>query len=267
MTVVLVYQSAPFIELEGEMAKGQGTQSMVRLAGLTSSLMVWRIGGLEGVAAALSAVASGKCVMISSIKKPAQVSCIEDISHLRCSSTQRLHALPGSKQIGYLPVLASCILMVSASAVASLPHALPRLILGCLCRLAKKRTAEKRLAITVFSFPPDKGNVGTAAYLNVFGSIFRVLQDLQQQGYDVGKLPDSSDQLIQSVSGSTLPLTASVNSSSPPCLGQDRGDRSESARKVFLKINQPVCCSRSHQVLLMLFSLHYIGILPVTVES
>ena len=34
--------------------------------------------------------------------------------------------------------------------------------------LRKKRNAEKRLAITVFSFPPDKGNVGTAAYLNVF---------------------------------------------------------------------------------------------------
>ncbi|KAK9861790.1 hypothetical protein WJX84_009539 [Apatococcus fuscideae] len=65
--------------------------------------------------------------------------------------------------------------------------------------LSKKRTAEKKLAITVFSFPPDKGNVGTAAYLNVFGSIFRVLQDLQQQGYDVGKLPETSDQLIQSV--------------------------------------------------------------------
>ena len=31
------------------------------------------------------------------------------------------------------------------------------------------------MAVTVFSFPPDKGNVGTAAYLNVFGSIFRVL--------------------------------------------------------------------------------------------
>lgn len=31
-------------------------------------------------------------------------------------------------------------------------------------------------AITVFSFPPDKGNVGTAAYLNVFPSIYRVLQ-------------------------------------------------------------------------------------------
>ncbi len=43
-------------------------------------------------------------------------------------------------------------------------------------RLRRKPKAAKKLAITVFSFPPDKGNVGTAAYLNVFGSIHRVLQ-------------------------------------------------------------------------------------------
>ncbi len=54
-------------------------------------------------------------------------------------------------------------------------HALSRRCSPC-AQLAKKRTAEKKLAITVFSFPPDKGNVGTAAYLNVFGSIYRVLQ-------------------------------------------------------------------------------------------
>ncbi len=65
--------------------------------------------------------------------------------------------------------------------------------------LRKKANAEKKLAITVFSFPPDKGNVGTAAYLNVFGSIFRVLKMLQKQGYDVGMLPPSEEELIQSV--------------------------------------------------------------------
>jgi magnesium chelatase subunit H len=42
--------------------------------------------------------------------------------------------------------------------------------------LSRKKNAEKKLAVTVFSFPPDKGNVGTAAYLNVFGSIYRVLK-------------------------------------------------------------------------------------------
>ena len=66
-------------------------------------------------------------------------------------------------------------------------------------RLAKKRVAEKKLAITVFSFPPDKGNVGTAAYLNVFGSIFRVLQDLQKEGYSIGKLPADEKALMELV--------------------------------------------------------------------
>lgn len=51
--------------------------------------------------------------------------------------------------------------------------------------LRKKKVSEKKVAITVFSFPPDKGNVGTAAYLNVFGSIFKVLKDMNKQGYDV----------------------------------------------------------------------------------
>lgn len=51
-----------------------------------------------------------------------------------------------------------------------------------LCKLAPVLFANLTIFVpllsccTVFSFPPDKGNVGTAAYLNVFGSIFRVLQ-------------------------------------------------------------------------------------------
>jgi hypothetical protein len=66
-------------------------------------------------------------------------------------------------------------------------------------RLRKKPNAQKKLAITVFSFPPDKGNVGTAAYLNVFGSIVRVLRELKKEGYDVGQLPSNEGELIQSV--------------------------------------------------------------------
>jgi hypothetical protein len=46
---------------------------------------------------------------------------------------------------------------------------------------------------------PLQGNVGTAAYLNVFGSIFRVLKELKRQGYDVGDVPGSETELIQSV--------------------------------------------------------------------
>ena len=49
-----------------------------------------------------------------------------------------------------------------------------------------KENEDKKLAVTVFSFPPDKGNVGTAAYLDVFGSILRVAQELKSKGYDLG---------------------------------------------------------------------------------
>ncbi len=66
--------------------------------------------------------------------------------------------------------------------------------------LRKKKTAEKKLAITVFSFPPDKGNVGTAAYLNVFGSIFETLKSLKSEGYDLGEeLPASVEELVDTV--------------------------------------------------------------------
>ena len=58
---------------------------------------------------------------------------------------------------------------------------------------------EKKLAITVFSFPPDKGNVGTAAYLDVFGSIHRVMQEIKAKGYDVQDLPSTPRELLEAV--------------------------------------------------------------------
>ncbi|PIG90797.1 magnesium chelatase subunit H [Gloeocapsopsis sp. IPPAS B-1203] len=65
--------------------------------------------------------------------------------------------------------------------------------------LRRKPKLQKRVAITVFSFPPDKGNVGTAAYLDVFGSIYEVMHSLQRNGYDVQNLPDSAEKLMQEV--------------------------------------------------------------------
>ncbi|CAI6001480.1 unnamed protein product [Closterium sp. NIES-64] len=65
--------------------------------------------------------------------------------------------------------------------------------------LKRKPKAEKKLAITVFSFPPDKGNVGTAAYLNVFSSIHSVLTELKKDGYNVEGLPEKSEELIEEI--------------------------------------------------------------------
>ncbi|MBF2089657.1 MAG: magnesium chelatase subunit H [Synechococcales cyanobacterium K44_A2020_017] len=65
--------------------------------------------------------------------------------------------------------------------------------------LRRKPKVDKKVAITIFSFPPDKGNVGTAAYLDVFGSIYEVVKALKGNGYDIQDLPDSPQALMEAV--------------------------------------------------------------------
>ena len=65
--------------------------------------------------------------------------------------------------------------------------------------LRRKPKLDKKVAITVFSFPPDKGNVGTAAYLDVFGSIYEVLKGLKNNGYDVQDIPENAKALMEQV--------------------------------------------------------------------
>ncbi|NES99227.1 MAG: magnesium chelatase subunit H [Sphaerospermopsis sp. SIO1G1] len=65
--------------------------------------------------------------------------------------------------------------------------------------LRRKPKLDKKVAITVFSFPPDKGNVGTAAYLDVFGSIHEVLKGLRNNGYDVQDVPETAKELMEQV--------------------------------------------------------------------
>jgi len=65
--------------------------------------------------------------------------------------------------------------------------------------LRRKENKDKKLAVTVFSFPPDKGNVGTAAYLDVFNSIRACMIELQKQGYNVGEIPETSQEIVEMV--------------------------------------------------------------------
>ena len=51
-----------------------------------------------------------------------------------------------------------------------------------------------RLALVTFCFPPNKGNIGTAADLDVFSSICATLARLRAEGYQV-ELPASADDL------------------------------------------------------------------------
>ncbi|MCA1642056.1 MAG: cobaltochelatase subunit CobN [Acidobacteria bacterium] len=60
-------------------------------------------------------------------------------------------------------------------------------------RLQTAPRAEVKLALVVFCFPPDKGNVGTAAELDVFESAWEMLRRLEQEGYAVEVPRDAHD--------------------------------------------------------------------------
>ena len=45
---------------------------------------------------------------------------------------------------------------------------------------------ERKIAILLYGFPPGVGATGTAALLNVPTSLAKLLEGLQQQGYDLG---------------------------------------------------------------------------------
>lgn len=61
-------------------------------------------------------------------------------------------------------------------------------------RLQTVSRDQVKLAIVLFCFPPNKGNIGTAADLDVFPGLFDVLKRLRAEGYSV-ELPDCADDL------------------------------------------------------------------------
>ena len=68
-----------------------------------------------------------------------------------------------------------------------------------------------RLAIVLFCFPPNKGNIGTAADLDVFPGVFDVLKRLDAEGYRV-ELPESADDLRERlISGNSEQFGAPAN--------------------------------------------------------
>src|SRR5688572_26029183 len=57
-----------------------------------------------------------------------------------------------------------------------------------------------KLALVLFCFPPNKGNIGTAADLDVFPGVFDVLKRLRDEGYEV-EVPDSAGDLRERLLG------------------------------------------------------------------
>jgi magnesium chelatase subunit H len=63
-----------------------------------------------------------------------------------------------------------------------------------LVALRRAARRDRKVAVVLFSFPPNAGNIGTAAYLGVFESLHNTLRAMHVAGYDV-QVPDSVDAL------------------------------------------------------------------------
>ena len=64
--------------------------------------------------------------------------------------------------------------------------------------LRKTKREEKRLSIVLFNFPPNAGNIGTAAYLAVFESVYQTMLKLKAEGYHI-EMPASVDALREDI--------------------------------------------------------------------
>ena len=67
-------------------------------------------------------------------------------------------------------------------------------------RLQTAERKEIKLALMLFCFPPNKGNIGTAADLDVFPSAWEMLRRLRAEGYDV-EVPADADALREMLTG------------------------------------------------------------------
>ncbi|MEO1187278.1 MAG: cobaltochelatase subunit CobN, partial [Cyanobacteria bacterium J06636_27] len=65
--------------------------------------------------------------------------------------------------------------------------------------LRKKPASERKIAVILYGFPPGYGATGTAALLNVPRSLIKFLHALQEQGYNLGELPEDGEELIRLV--------------------------------------------------------------------
>jgi magnesium chelatase subunit H len=67
-----------------------------------------------------------------------------------------------------------------------------------LVALRRGAHADRKVAIVLFNFPPNAGNVGSAAFLAVFESLFETLKAMKARGYTV-ELPDTVEAMQTSI--------------------------------------------------------------------
>ena len=63
--------------------------------------------------------------------------------------------------------------------------------------LKRKPNADKRIAIIIYNYPPGEENLGSAAYIDTFASVERILERLKEEGYKVEKTKNIKDLFIK----------------------------------------------------------------------
>ncbi len=63
--------------------------------------------------------------------------------------------------------------------------------------LRRKPNRDKKIALLVYDYPTGQGNLATAALLDVPATLLKILQRLKKEGYNVGELPATKEDLIQ----------------------------------------------------------------------
>ncbi|HEV2862980.1 MAG TPA: cobaltochelatase subunit CobN [Pyrinomonadaceae bacterium] len=76
-------------------------------------------------------------------------------------------------------------------------------------KLRNAPARDLRIALVLFCFPPNKGNIGTAADLDVFPSLLEMLKRLKAEGYDA-EVPADADELRERLLGGNSESFGSV---------------------------------------------------------
>lgn len=104
------------------------------------------------------------------------------------------HACTGcSKRCSFETAVSAQDMTTCSERTAMLASRVARLV-----ALRRSRREDRRIALVVFNFPPNAGNVGTAAYLSVFESLYETLAGLQRAGWAI-EMPASVDALREAV--------------------------------------------------------------------
>jgi magnesium chelatase subunit H len=77
--------------------------------------------------------------------------------------------------------------------------------------LRRNARADRKVALVLFNFPPNSGNVGTAAYLSVFESTYRTLAAMKREGYVVDLPRDGSELRERLLGGNAQRFGADAN--------------------------------------------------------